>query len=257
MRAKSTVVIADCASRLSALEPPVSATRKVPPFLTWGAELTGFGAEDPPHAAMPSPGTARAPAAARPFSTERLSISMLTRAGSPLSGEFGFALIGTSLVYRGGRVGRLGKEARRDSEYEAGGTLRREIAMRYPLRHVPSVAAAQFQKFPAAAGSDPDSEDAVQHVTTLVAAARLPVAALSAVKLGHGDRQVFCAREQTQWNGPRVPGLKAPAAVGRADHADAVTGSRGHIGRRESSQQLVIAEPDVCEQVLGSRVRSR
>src|SRR5215470_2369087 len=139
MRAKSTVVIADCASRLSALEPPVSATRKVPPFLTWGAELIGFGAEDPPHAAMPSPGAAKAPAAARAFSTVRLSISMLARAGSPLSGGFNLALIGTSLVWRGRRAGRLGKKARRDSEYEAGGTLRREIAVRYPLRHVPPV----------------------------------------------------------------------------------------------------------------------
>src|SRR5215469_11004668 len=87
----------NCGLRIQA----VSATRKVPPFLTWGAELTGLGAEDPPHAAMPSPGTARAPAAARLFSTARLSISMLARAGSPLSGGFDLALIGTSLVCRG------------------------------------------------------------------------------------------------------------------------------------------------------------
>src|SRR5690348_10011261 len=178
---------------------------------------------------MPSPGTARAPAAARPFSTARLSISMLARAGSPLSGGFGIALMGTSLACRGRRAGRLGKEARRDSEYEAGGTLRREITVRCPLRHVPAIAGVQFQKFPAAAGSDPDAEDAVQHVATLVAAAGLPVAALSRIELGHGDRKMFCAREQAHRNGPRVPGLKAPAAVGRTDHTDAVRGRRRQL----------------------------
>src|SRR5262245_9411208 len=106
MRAKSTVVIADCAPRLSSLNTPVSATRKVPPFLTVGAALLGAVAEDPPHAATPSPGIARALAAARLFSTARRSISMLARAGGPLSGGLEIAFMGPhSLAGAGGPAG--------------------------------------------------------------------------------------------------------------------------------------------------------
>src|SRR5262245_55858249 len=240
---------------LSALEPPVSATRRVPPFLICGAELRGSGAEDPPQAAMPRPGMASAPVAARLFSTARRSMSMLARGGSPPSG--GAAFMRTSLCCWGGRAGRIREEARRDSEDEADWAIGREIAVSNSLRYVPAVAWLKFKELTAGVGSESHAEHTAKHVAALVAAAGLPVTELPGVELTDGDGQMLAAREQAQRNRPRAPGLEAPAAIGAADHAHRLRRRGCHFGWNKSSKQIVVAQPYVCQQFFGPGVRTR
>src|SRR5262249_39118306 len=127
--------------------------------------------------------------------------------------------------------GWLGEEAGRDPENEADGTVGRKIAVRDPCWHVPAVAGVQLEVLPAAAGSDPDAEGAIEDVAALIAAAGLPVTALPGIQVGDPARQVLGAREQAKRYRTRAASLEPPAPVARADDADAVLCRIRQFGR--------------------------